>query len=104
MQYVNSPDKIFAFGTLAHIYQMADRLPSGNVFVFQFPWFMKEAEERVLNGLVHEPPKVVVRDQNAQVEGINLVNYMSKINGYVNENYKTAYRVGDVEIMVPRKI
>mgnify|MGYP001581340933 CR=1 FL=1 len=96
----NTGDKIFAFGTLPHIYQMADRLPPGNVFVFQFPWFMVEAQDRVLTGIINDPPKVVIRDLTAEVEGKKLIFYMPKINEYINKNYKVVSIIEEVEIMI----
>jgi len=73
---------------------------SGKVFAFQFPWFMKIAEEKVYYGLVNDPPAVVIRDKNAQVSGMNLVKNMPKISDYVNKYYKTVEVVGDTELMV----
>ncbi|HTK03890.1 MAG TPA: hypothetical protein VL401_03975 [Alphaproteobacteria bacterium] len=101
IQILSSPqDKIFALGTLPHIYQMADRLPPGNVFVFQFPWFMVEAENRILTGIIGDPPKVVIREASAEVEGKNLLNFMPKISDYVNRNYKVVDKIDDIEIMI----
>lgn len=101
IQELSKPDeKIFALGTLPHIYQLADRLPSGNIFVFQFPWFMIEAEDKILSGIVNDPPRVVIRDLEAEVEGQKLISYMPKINAYVNENYKVVDKVEGIEIMI----
>ncbi len=98
----NSNDKIFAFGTLPHIYQMADRLPPGQVFVFQFPWFMIEAENKILTGIINDPPKVVIRDPDATVEGRNLISFMSKINDYINKYYKVVNKIDGIEIMLKK--
>ena len=95
-------DKIFAFGTPQHLYQTAKRLPPGNIFVFQFPWFMMEAEDRVLSGILNDPPKVVVRDKLAEVDGKNLMEYMPKIAEYVDQNYKFIEKIGNSEILVKR--
>ncbi|HET7098900.1 MAG TPA: glycosyltransferase family 39 protein [Patescibacteria group bacterium] len=93
-------DKIFSLGTMPIVYEMADRLPPGNVFVFQFPWFMTVAENRILSGIISDPPKVVVRDVNAVVEGKKLILYMPKINDYINEHYKVIDKIDEIEIMV----
>ena len=95
-------DKIFAFGTLPHIYQMADRLPPGKVFVFQFPWFMIEAENKILTGIISDPPVVVIRDPEAKVEGKNLISFMPNINDYINKNYKIINKIDGIEIMVKK--
>ncbi len=103
IQKLSSADeKIFALGTLPHIYQMANRLPPGNVFVFQFPWFMIEAENKILTGIINDSPKVVIRELEAQVEGKNLVSFMPQINDYVNKNYKVISIVDGIEIMVKK--
>lgn len=96
----NPNEKIFALGTLPHIYQMADRLPPGNVFVFQFPWFMVEAENKILTGIISDPPKVVIRDSEAQVEGKNLVSFMPKIAGYIIKNYKVVDKIDGIEVLI----
>ena len=96
----NTGDKIFAFGTLPHIYQMADRLPPGNVFVFQFPWFMVEAQDRVLTGIINDAPKVVIRDLSGTVEGKNLISYMPSISDYISKNYKVINKIEEIEIMI----
>ena len=95
-------DKIFVLGTLPHLYQMANRLPPGNVFVFQFPWFMIEAEDRVLAGIKEEAPKVVVRDKSAQVDGKNLVSYMPEISDYIENNYEVITVIDGTEILVTK--
>ncbi|KKR38360.1 MAG: hypothetical protein UT72_C0020G0007 [Candidatus Woesebacteria bacterium GW2011_GWB1_40_101] len=95
-------DKVFAFGTPQHLYQTARRLPPGNIFVFQFPWFMMEAEGRVFSGILNDPPKVVVRDKLAEVDGKNLMEYMPNIVKYIDQNYKVIDKVGNSEILVPK--
>ncbi len=101
-QRVGEGDTIFALGTTPHIYQLTNTLPPGNIFVFQFPWFMIEAEERVLTGIINDLPKVVVRDMSATTGGVNLVSYMQNINQYIKENYKVVDRVNNTEIMIKR--
>lgn len=98
----NPRDKIFTLGTLPHIYQMADRLPPGNVFVFQFPWFMVEAQDRVLTGIINDPPKVVIRDLTGTVEGKNLISYMPSISDYISKNYKVINKIEEIEIMIKK--
>ncbi len=103
VQKLSGPaDRIFAFGTFPHIYQMAMRLPPGDVFVFQFPWFMIEAEDRVLKGLFNDPPVVVVRDRSSQVEGKNLVLFMPRIDSYISDNYKVLEKIEEMEIMIQK--
>ena len=101
IQRLSSADeKIFALGTLPHIYQLADRLPPGNIFVFQFPWFMIEAEDRILEAVISDSPRVVIRDLTSEVEGHKLISFMPKINKYIEDKYKTVERIENIEIMV----
>jgi len=100
LSYANKGDSIFIMGTTPHIYQMTETIPSGRVFAFQFPWFMVAAEEKIYEGVISDPPKVVLRDAKAAVQGMNIVSYMPKIDSYVRLNYKTIEKVGDVEIMI----
>jgi len=91
---------VFALGTYPHIYYLTNCLPPGNIFSFQFPWFMKIAEDRILEGIVTDPPDIIVRDGSAQVDGFTLVNYMEKIEDYVKKNYREINRIGSTEILV----
>ena len=95
-------DSIFAMGTSFHIYQMTKTLPPGRVFVFQFPWFMKVAESKVFAGILNDPPKVVIRDKGAEVSGMKLVNFMPRIESYVDKFYLPIKNVGGTEILVRR--
>lgn len=98
-QYTNPADKIFVFGAPPHLYQMADRLPAGNLFVFQFPWFLKAAEEKILTGLIQDQPKIIIADRNAEIEGKFIKDYAEKIDRYIRENYEKIDSVGSTEIL-----
>lgn len=91
---------VFALGAYPHIYYLTNCLPPGDIFSFQFPWFMKIAEDRILEGIVTDPPDIIVRDGSAQVDGFTLVNYMEKIEDYVKRNYREVDRIGSTEILV----
>lgn len=94
-------DPIFMYGTLPHMYQLTGTRPSGNVFVFHFPWFMKAAEDKVLEGLVKEPPRVVVMQDGVGIDNYNLYDYMPNINNYVSQNYEKIDEIGGVAILIP---
>jgi hypothetical protein len=102
LSYTNQNDKVFAFATTPHIYFLTNTLPPGSVFVFQFPWFMVEAEDEILAGIISDPPKVVVKDPGATVQGMNLVEYMPRINGYFEKNYDIVDKIDKVEILIPK--
>lgn len=100
--YATPGSSVFAFATYPYIYPMTNTYPSGKVFVFEFPWFMKIAEEPILNGLKLDPPVVVVRDKNAMTDSYNLVSYMPKIADFVDRYYVVTEKIGSTEIMIQR--
>lgn len=99
-KYTIKGDKIFAMATTPHLYYLSDRMPPGGIFVFQFPWFMKEAEDDILNGILAEPPKLVVRDPKATVQGFNLISFMPNINTYINEHYTQVDNIQGTQILL----
>jgi hypothetical protein len=62
---------------------------------------MKVAETRILEGLISDPPKVIIRDRFAEVAGINLTKYSSEIDKYVDRYYHVVENVNNVEILIP---
>lgn len=99
-RYSSSDESIFAMATTPHIYYLTDRMPPGDVFVFQFPWFMVEVEDEILNGILMDPPTVVIRDPYASVQGMNLVSYMPEIDKYISDNYEVVDNYQGIEIMI----
>lgn len=99
-KYHKNGDKLYALGTYPHIYYLTNTLPPGGVFTFQFPWFMKISEKRILRGIINDPPQLVLRDENSEVDGYRLIDFMKDINAYINENYVAVDRVKGTEILV----
>lgn len=97
--YTEPKDKIFLLGTAPHIYQMTNTLPAGNLFVFQFPWFYKVAEDRILNGIKEDKPNYVVIDDTAIIEGVTVKEFAPKIYRYLLENYHQIDIVGKAKIL-----
>ena len=87
-KYVSKGDTVFAFATMPHIYSLSDTLPPGRVFVFQFPWFMLEAEDEILQGIVNNKPKLIVREPLAIADDKILLMYMQNIDKYIKGNYQ----------------
>lgn len=102
IKYKGDSDKVFALGSSPHIYYLTDTTPSGNLFVFQFPWFMKHAQERVLKAIESDPPSVVVYDETAEVDGYKLIDYMKDIEEYVLDNYEIAEVHGSSKILIKK--
>jgi hypothetical protein len=99
-KYRNNSNTIFASGTYPHIYYLTRTMPPGKIASFQFPWFMKIAEKRVLQGIIDDPPQLIISDKTSSVGGYVLSEYMKDINNYIDSNYKIIDRVNNIEIFV----
>ena len=95
----NPDDKIFSYGSIPDIYFLTNRLPPGNKFVFQFPWFMKVAEKDILKGIIQDSPQIVVEEEGVYVQGYNLDDYMQNIRMYLGTNYVQIGKVGEIKIL-----
>ncbi len=98
-QYTNKGDKIFVFGAAPHLYQMSQTLPAGEVFVFQFPWFLKVAEDKILAGIKKDQPEIIVADRTVEIEGMKITDFAKDIDQYILENYYMIDNVGAAEIL-----
>lgn len=98
-QYTKPNEKIFVFGGVPHLYQMSQTLPAGNIFVFQFPWFLKVAENRILNGLIQDQPEIIVAEPDIVIEGQQIKDFAPQIYQYIKENYTKIDNYGSVEIL-----
>ena len=94
--------KIFVYGAIPHIYQTTQTVPAGDVFVFQFPWFMTVAEERVFDGLVMDTPAIIVSDLTVSVSGKKLTDYTPRIKNYIDRYYDLVYTSGNLNILTRR--
>ncbi len=97
--YTKADEKIFIFGAPPHLYQMADRLPAGNIFVFQFPWFLQVAGDRILAGITYDNPKIIVSERTAEIEGMQIKEFAPNIDKYIQQNYQVIDKVGSTDIM-----
>jgi hypothetical protein len=98
-QYTHREEQIFLLGPVPHLYFLSDTLPSGNIFVFQFPWFLMESEDKFLNALKTDPPNLIVRDRTVNIEGWTITDYAHNLDQYISSNYVTFDRVGNNEFM-----
>ena len=67
--YTAPGEKIFVYGAAPHLYQMTKTIPAGNIFVFQFPWFLEVAKARILEGIIKDKPNIIVSDRVNKIEG-----------------------------------
>lgn len=101
-EYTKPGEKIFVFGGEPQLYQMSDTLPAGDVFVFQFPWFLKVAEGRILQGIMLDKPGIIISDRNVIIEGQKITEFAKKIDQYINQNYQKIDKVGTADILQRR--
>lgn len=99
-QYTSPKEEIFLFGPVPHLYQMSNTLPAGNIFVFQFPWFMMETEGEFLAVLQNNPPNLVVRDRTVVIEERYYIGkFALKLDEYIEKTYETFDKVDRTEFM-----
>ncbi len=102
--YTKPGEKIFIYGAEPQLYEMSDTLPAGNIFVFQFPWFLKVAEGRVLEGIIEDKPNIIVSDRSVIIEGQKITEFARNIDQYINQNYRKIDNVGKMDILERIKI
>lgn len=101
-KYSKKGEKIFIFGAAPNLYQMSDRLPAGNIFVFQFPWFLKIAQDRILEGIKLDKPSIIVSDRSVLIEGNSITEYAKEIDQYIQKNYEVLDQLGTTSILRPK--
>lgn len=99
---VSPGEKIFVFGGEPQLYQMSATLPAGDIFVFQFPWFMQLAEGRILEGIKQDKPRIVISDRTVTIEKQKLTDFAPNIDMYIRENYQKIESIGTTDILERR--
>lgn len=89
-------DKIFLLGLDPHIYAVTQTLPPGQEFIFQFPWFLRLAQNRILGGLIVDPPKIVLYNPESNMDGQFITSYGSDLIQYTQSHYQLTTLVGGV--------
>lgn len=101
-QYVKIKEEIFLFGPVPHLYQMSNTIPAGKIFVFQFPWFIMETEDRFIEALRVHPPNLIVRDRSVIIEDQPIIEYAKRLDDYVEKNYYVKEKIGVSEFMLKK--
>lgn len=97
--YTTPKEKIFIFGEALHLYQLSNTLPAGDIFAFQFSWFMEHAKDRILDGIKIDRPNIIVSNRSTVFEGERLSDFAKDIDSYINQNYSEVDKVGDTKIL-----
>jgi len=101
-EYAGEEESIFIFGASPHLYQMSSTLPSGHVYIQQYPWFMFLAEDRTIEGLSWDLPKVVVADFTVEVAGQNISDYSPKVARYLKDNFEVVEQIESNYFMIKK--
>lgn len=102
LKHTTPGSTIFAYGTTLHLYYLTKTRPPGDIFVFQFPWFLNEAHGKILEGLEKDNPQVVVRQNNVTISGIPILDYSRDINAFIDQNYEIIDHVDETEILIKK--
>ena len=97
-QRTHPGDEVFLLGVNPHIYQMSSTIPPGKIFVFQFPWFLDVAGEKILSSLSSRPPRVIAYDPKSSIDGQKLDDYAFYLVKYIQDNYRPVQQIGTVTI------
>lgn len=98
-EYATPGEEIFAFGVNPLLYYLSDTLPPGRYFVFQMPWYLSLLEDKSLESLAFNKPKLVVRDRSYNIDGESLAELAPKIDAYIDNNYVVIEKSGNFEIL-----
>lgn len=95
-------EKIFVLGTQPIVYTLSDRLPAGAVFTVNVPWNVKVSQDLIHKALIGNPPKVVIRDKLASIDGQKVVDFSPKLNSFIDEKYQLVANFGTNEILIQK--
>lgn len=84
----DSGDRIFIFGGNPVLYPLTDTIPSGNVYTVLVPWNYAVGQETILKGLKDDPPKLVVVEENAEIDGQKGKYFGKEVMDYIQNNYE----------------
>lgn len=98
-EYTHPGERIFVFGGAPHLYSLSQTLPAGNIFVYQFPWFLKVAQGRILEGIIKDKPKIIVYDETFTVNDQSIREFSKSIDQYITANYESIDQVGTTQIL-----
>ncbi len=92
-------EEIFIFGPVPHLYQLSQTIPAGRIFVYQFPWFLMESEDKFVMVLKTSTPSLVVRDRSVIIDGQSITKFAPKLDYYIEQNYNVIDKIGSTEFL-----
>ena len=95
-------ESVLLLGVAPDLYAATGTLPPGRVFVFDFPWFLDVAGDRVLDAVRRDPPKVVLVDGAAGIDGQRTIDAARPILDEVHARYERTGGLGSIEVWEPK--
>ncbi len=86
---MKTPNKsqIFILGAQPHIYSLSKTIPTGNYFIYQLPWYLKEEQQTQLDVLSSKKPNYVLIDHSANIDNQGLSDYAGLLLNFTYTNY-----------------
>ena len=95
-------ESVLLLGVSPDLYATTGTLPPGRVFVFDFPWFLEVAGDRVLDAVRRDPPKVVLVDGASGIDGQRTIDAARPILDEVHAHYARTGSLGSIEVWEPK--
>jgi hypothetical protein len=87
-------DHIFILGGNPVVYPLTGTVPAGHVFTVAVPWNYLVSQDRIVKGLKEDPPKLVVVEENAEIDGQKVSDFGKDVLEYIQNNYEKNDSIG----------
>jgi organic radical activating enzyme len=98
----NPDDHIFIFGGNPILYPLTETIPAGHVFTVAVPWNYYASQDRIVQGLKDDPPKLIVVEDNAEIDGQKGEDFGSEVLEYIRSNYEKNGGINGYSLYEPR--
>ena len=71
--------------------------------ILHFPWFFRVSEQRILEGIKKDKPRVIISDPSVVIQGQAIVDSSPNIFAYLLENYQLTDKIGSTEILIRKE-
>jgi hypothetical protein len=80
-------DIVFLLGSQPLLYPLTQTYPPDHYFSFHMPWYISVNQNRLINSLKNDPPKLVIFDPSSSVDGVNITQSAPELTDFVKQNY-----------------
>lgn len=104
LKQLTKPDEeVFIFGPVSSVYVFSGTVPVGKVYTLIFPWTMAVVEDKYVEVLTKNPPRIILRDLTTVTDGKRISEFAPKIDNLIKKNYETFESIDNYEFMKPKK-